>query len=386
MAKAIVIGRSGQHEVNIDEKVYEKAHDAKCSVPQYLEREFGADVDAQAHGTVFNQLLAQNNMNLTRDPHTGLGSATLKDVMDGTISAATTIDGAPLSRILLPAAVLEMVEQNRAADHTSDVAAFEQMLAVDTTIAGSRFEQPVFDASNADGQELSRASQLAVPNIVGKLTVADRAGRIPTYTYGLEISDEAKKAMTIDQVAIYLSRMAANQAALLVDQHINGLVNGDKDTGFAALPTVGLTTFGATANDLTHTAYVRWLRAKRRTCTVSHLWCDEDTYDKIVNRKGRPTTNTLYVDSKELAAYEARPMNFGYTEPQIFIVNKGVIPAGIIVGLDSRFAIARIRNSEANYQATEQLVIRKGEQMRFDNGEIVYRQDDSAWTVLDLTK
>ena len=92
------------------------------------------------------------------------------------------------------------------------------------------------------------------------------------------------------------------------------------------------------------------------------------------------------MDSKELAAYEARPMNFGYTEPQIFIVNKGVIPTGIIVGLDSRFAIARIRNSEANYQATEQLVIRKGEQMRFDNGEIVYRQDDSAWTVLDLTK
>lgn len=387
MAKAILFGRNGQHEISVDEKVYEKAHDAKCSVPQYLEREYGKDLDAKEHGTVFSQLLAQCNMNLSKDQTTGLGSATLGDIYKGTgPAAATTHDAVPLSRILMPAAVLELVEQNRMADTASDVRAFESMIAVDTSISGNRYEQPVFDASGAESQELSRIDQLQVPNIIGSLKVAERAGSIPTYSYGVEISDEAVKAMTIDQVAIYLSRLSSVQAALQVDMHLNTLTQGDKDLGQAALVGKQSDAYdtASTGGVLTHRAYVKWLRENRRRRTVTHVLCDEDTYFKVVDRKGRPTANTLYVEDKEIHAYPQRVMNYGFQEPEIFIVNNGVIPANTLVGLDSKFAIARIRNTEANYQATEELVMRKGKQMRFDSGSVTYRLDDSAWTVLNI--
>ena len=387
MAKAILFGRNGQHEISVDEKVYEKAHDAKCSVPQYLEREYGKDLDAKEHGTVFSQLLAQCNMNLSKDQTTGLGSATLGDIYKGTRpAAATTRDAVPLSRILMPAAVLELVEQNRMADTASDVRAFESMIAVDTSISGNRYEQPVFDASGAESQELSRIDQLQVPNIIGSLKVAERAGSIPTYSYGVEISDEAVKAMTIDQVAIYLSRLSSVQAALQVDMHLNTLTQGDKDLGQAALVGKQSDAYdtASTGGVLTHRAYVKWLRENRRRRTVTHVLCDEDTYFKVVDRKGRPTANTLYVEDKEIHAYPQRVMNYGFQEPEIFIVNNGVIPANTLVGLDSKFAIARIRNTEANYQATEELVMRKGKQMRFDSGSVTYRLDDSAWTVLNI--
>ncbi|WP_274584087.1 hypothetical protein V9W64_10850 [Neisseria leonii] len=390
MSTAILYGRKGRFEVQVDEKIYERAHDAKCSVPQYLEREFGADVDAKEHGTVFEQMLAQCNMNLTRDPVTGLGAASLRAVMDGSIAeganAAITKEAVPLSRILMPAATLALVEKNRAENRANDVALFERMLAVDTSIAGNRYEQPVFDASGAELQEVSRIGQLQVPNIIGKLTVSENTGSIPTFSYGLEISDEARKAMTIDQVAIYLARMATSQAAARLDAQIAALVNGNKAVGQEALGKVKANTFDtAAAGKLTHRAYVKWLRQNRRIRTVDYVLCDEETYFKVVDREGRPKAATVHVEDKEIHAYDTRVLNYGFEEPQIFIVNNGVIPTDTLVGLDSRFAVARIRNSEADYQAAEELVMRKGTQMRFDEGSTMYRLDDTAFTVLDLT-
>lgn len=386
MSKAVIYGASGQHEIEVTEKIYEQAHDAKCSVPQYLQREFGKDVNANEHGTVFAQLLAQSNMSLNGDQKTGLGATVLGQALSGNIMAATTRDAIPLSRILTPAALLELVEVKRAADRSSDIDLFKKMLAVDTSIGGSRFEQPVFDASSADTQEVSRIGQLQVPNLVGKLTVSERAGAIPTYSYGLEISDEAKKAMTFDQVAVYLARMADSQAAARLDNNINMLINGNVDMSQKALSKVKANTFdGAAAGKLTHKAYLKWLRAERRKRTIDWVLCDLETYYKIVERDGRPTATTVKVDDAEINAFATRPANLQFVEPQIFVVNDGVIAANTLVGIDSRYAIARIRNTEADYRAVEELVMRKGEQMRFDEGEVVYRLDDSAWSVLDLT-
>ena len=386
MAKAVIYGRDGRSEIELSAKIYEEAHDAKCTVPQYLERTYGENVDTAVHGSVFSQLLAQCNMNLTNDKSTGLGSASLREIYDGSISAAITKEAVPLSRILMPAAVLALVEKKRSADNSSDIAAFEKLLAVDTSIAGNRFEQPEFDASGAEFQEVSRIGQLQVPNLIGKLTVSERSGYIPTYSFGVEISDDAVKAMTIDQISIYLNRMASAQAAARVDMHINSLIMGDKDVAQAALVSVGANTFdaAATGGKLTHRAYVKWLRHNRRLRTISHILCDEETYYRIVDRAGRPTATTVRVEDKEIQAYDARVMNLGFTEPEIFVVNDGVLPSGVIAGIDSRFAIARIRNSEADYQASEQLIMRRGEQMRFDEGEVVYRLDDTAFTLLDI--
>jgi hypothetical protein len=43
-----------------------------------------------------------------------------------------------------------------------------------------------------------------------------------------------------------------------------------------------------------------------------------------------------------------------------------------------------VRNSQAEYQAAEQFVLRRVQALRFDFGEIVYRLFDEAWDSLTI--
>ena len=60
-------------------------------------------------------------------------------------------------------------------------------------------------------------------------------------------------------------------------------------------------------------------------------------------------------------------------------------PANTLMGLDSRYAIHRIRNSAAAYSAVEEFVLRRAKALRFDFSEIAYRMFDDAFDVLSLT-
>ena len=62
----------------------------------------------------------------------------------------------------------------------------------------------------------------------------------------------------------------------------------------------------------------------------------------------------------------------------------GVVPANTIVGLDSRYAIRKITNLQAEYSAAQELVMRRGQELRFDFGEVATRMYDNAFDVLQL--
>jgi hypothetical protein len=53
--------------------------------------------------------------------------------------------------------------------------------------------------------------------------------------------------------------------------------------------------------------------------------------------------------------------------------------------LDSRFAIRRVRNSNASYQAVEAMVLQRSTFMRIDFGSILYRLRDEAFRFVDFT-
>ena len=313
-------------------------------------------------------------------------------ILDGGISngidASIVRDSVPASRILAPAAVLEMVEVNLAADKTSDIATFEKMIGYNFSVNDDRFEQPVVDFSANDGVRSKAIGQLAAPQLFGRLTVADRMGSIPTYSLGLEMSDKAQKAYTFDFVTRLIARQAAAEKAARVNGHINALVNGDADTQQAALPKVAAKTFDAAAvgKKLTHKAYISWLRRNRARRHIDWVMCDLATYFKIIGREGRPTIQTMPAVYPEAMAEMARAVNLNHLEPQIYIVDDGVIPTDTIVGLDSRYAINRVTNLSANYSAVQELVMRRGTEMRFDFGELVFRGEDAAWDVLELTQ
>ena len=146
------------------------------------------------------------------------------------------------------------------------------------------------------------------------------------------------------------------------------------------LPVVPINKYDSEAGNgvLTHKAYMKWLRNDCRFYQVDYVLCNEDDYFRIIERKGRPNI------SLEQMANATEPINKNFFEPQIFILNEGVVPPGTLVGIDSRYAIARLKNSWANFDAVEEMVMRNGKALHFYERQVVYRHDDQAFKVTTL--
>lgn len=378
-----IVERGGAcQEVPISMQLYKDAAAANMSVPDYFRSQYGANADQNyANGDVFKQAMASVGLEPSR-----FRKMRLNEIFQDNLRSATTANAQAASRILSPAAVLEAVEENPIEKHNDELEIFEKMIALDTSITKRNFEYPVFDSSNATKQLESAIGQLATPVIVGQLKVSEKAYKIPTYSYGLEVSDEAVQALTIDHVATYLRRLKQEMDYARMCNQLNALLNGDVDMDMTPVKVKPVTLFDSAAGNgkLTHKAYVKWLRSARRSCRVDYVICDEETYFSIIKREGRPTILTAPVVDVEQLAQAARPFKFHLYEPEIFIVDDGIVPTGHLYGLDSSGAIARVTNSSANYEATVDLVMRKGQQMRFDYGAVVYRHSERAWNAMSL--
>ena len=303
------------------------------------------------------------------------------------MSASITREGTPASRLLTPAVVLEMAEIQRLDDKKSEIAVFKEQVATTRTIAGNRYEQPLIDLSVPGTAEAGRTSQLTLPNVIGTVTVTSRGGSIPSFGLGLEISDQAMKAFSFDQLALVLNRQRTMHEIRTLSNNMNVLVEGDSDLGMSALPIVKASTFDPAAIDMktfSQRALMKILRENTVMREPSHIWGDEDTYMAYIERTGRKVAAAVYVEDAESGAKLARPINMNVTEPKFWIVEDGVVPRGRLVFLDARYAIEEYINTEANYEATEQLVMRRGTQMRFDYGRVMRRWDDNAWLVVDM--
>ena len=63
-------------------------------------------------------------------------------------------------------------------------------------------------------------------------------------------------------------------------------------------------------------------------------------------------------------------------------VNAGVVAAGTVVGLDTRYGIRRVINVNADYSAIEEYVMRKGSGLRVDYGETAHKLYTDAFSVM----
>ena len=379
-----------QIDVGVD--IYKAAAENSVSVLAQLDSQFAGDVTPGASAS--KQILCQAGMTAVAKATTpqeyraALGNYNVGHAMTG-MSASITREGTPASRLLTPAVVLEMAEIQRLDDKKSEIAVFKEQVATTRTIAGNRYEQPLIDLSVPGTAEAGRTSQLSLPNVIGTVTVTSRGGSIPSFGLGLEISDQAMKAFSFDQLALVLNRQRTMHEIRTLSNNMNVLVEGDSDLGMSALPIVKASTFDPAAIDMktfSQRALMKILRENTVMREPSHIWGDEDTYMAYIERTGRKVAAAMYVEDAESGAKLARPINMNVTEPKFWIVEDGVVPRGRLVFLDARYAIEEYINTEANYEATEQLVMRRGTQMRFDYGRVMRRWDDNAWLVVDMVK
>lgn len=375
-----------QQQVTLDVSIYREAADACLSVPQLLAKKYGV-ADA------FAQICESENIFVGGNKELGIRPSTMAEVLNGTqIDAAiTTKDSVPASRILFPAVFMQAIEDKLAVNYSMTTQAFESMIAFDQSISGDRYEQPQINYAGPEAARASGIAQLAQPNTMVMITSSDKAYRIPTFSMGLEVSDQALRASTLDLVALSLARQALVQANERAQGYMYNLYAGDVDNGESSLSALGRVTAAssldsaATTGTLTQKAWTKWLCKDATKRTITHVVTDLDTALAIENRANRPNVTGDNPNSPRINTLMQVINPLWPTQVKLFLTLDPSWPAGTIMGIDSNWAIRRVRNVTADYSAVEAYVMRRATGMRFDFGEHVNRMFNEAFDVLTLT-
>lgn len=397
----IITADGKQQEVKLPTSIYKEAFDAKLSVSTFINRKY--PTLGAKEGSAFSQLCAYEGIFLPKAGNeAGLRAAVIGDILDGKVSLdAATVQqrGDPYggqSRILFPAAVIEMIEADMAKDLTTDVVLFDRMVAVNLNIGTDIFEQPIIDYQTPNGPDgtarakAQRIAQLAEPAAMAIFTTSDAPRKLGTWSIGAEFSQQALRSTTLDLVSLSLGRFLRVEKDARVYQYLNDLFAGDGDLNIGAISAVTSSTLNgsATAGVLTHKAWLKFLYRNRKYRKIDYVICDIDTYLKIEGRTGRPGSIGVLDPSLPRIDPQATAMNPYVDNVKVLLVDAaadgGPVPANTVWALDSRHAVIKITNTQAAYSAAETFALKRSEAFRIDWSEACYRQWDMAFDVLTI--
>lgn len=394
-----------KHEVPVTMALYQEAKEQGISLAQLVNTKFaeaGAEPDLKL-GTVFQQVSASEGLVIVGENPFGQRSPYLQDIFEGKSgynAATTTTDrSAPYgtqARTLFPAAVIEMIEDSMQPDRTTDSAMFDKMVKMRQSINSDSYIQPVisYKGANRGGDtgvnapKAQRIAELSLTPMMLMLGTSEKIRTVPTYGIGIEVSEKAMKATTLDMMVLTVNRYTQIEKDARVYQYLSDIFLGDVDHNSGAVPAVTSTSLdsAATGGVLTHKAWVKFLALKRKTRKLTHIICDIDTYLKIEGRTGRPGSNN-YDPTLERVDPQARPMNNnGFANDVVYMIvdsaaEGGPIPAGEVWALDKDNGILMVRNASADFKATEDFVLRRSSAMVWHWGELALRM----WGDAELT-
>lgn len=367
-------------------EVYKAAAEAGMDLRQYLRTQC-ADFDVTM-GDPIDQMMTNAGM-MDAQHRTGPALTMAQMASMTTAEGFRRPDGSDNSlgaRLLYPQLILETLNANALRDDGSDILAiWESMIALTRNINGNKAEQPIIDTSAPEGSRSGRIAQLAEPETMISITTGEKSFRIPTNSIGLMIANDAMAATTIDLVRIVMEAQSRGDKIRRVNEQIRAMVFGDIDAGIAALPVTKIGTFDSKITEngvITKRAYLKWLQSVQKTANVSTLLTDIDTAIDLDEALLPKVTGT---DASKISNSWGG-INLGITQPRITPFDTDVFGAGIIVGLDPRYAIQRFVNISASYDAIEEYVMRKATGFRVDFGESATRLYDEAWSVVSLQK
>lgn len=385
--------------------IYAEAHKANLSVAQYINRMFAADKPDERLGTPFEQILASEGLGVVGKNPYGLRHPTVAEVLDGTSgvlgssSANSKDQGSPFgaaARSLFPAALVALIESAVPKDYTTDTVVFDDLVAMTQSVPTENFIQPVVTYSTAGGPEQAKAQRIAqfsdAPNML-RFGTSERPRSLPTYGIGLEFSQQALRATTLDIVAMTVNRFLAIEKDGRVYQYLSSIFAGDSDLNVGAVSAVTTNSLdtAATGGVVTHKSWLKFLARRRKLRRITHVIGDIDSYLKVEGRTGRPGSNN-YDPTLARIDPQARmaPQQTGFgNDVKWFLVDAaadgGPVPANTVWALDSTKGIVKVSNTAASYQAAESFVLRRSEAMVMHWSEDVYRMyGDSDLTPFDV--
>lgn len=349
----------------------------------------------EKYGSAFEQAMEQCDLFIGGNRKAGIRKSNFGDILNPSKEAASPItrDNVPASRILFPPAILSVVEDKLKVDRSQATNAVNKMVGYEDSIQGTRFERPVLNFSKPEAARSAPVAQLSLPNVMLSITASDKGMVVPSWSLGLEISEQALQITAIDLVGLALSRQAEVERNERSNTQILSLLNGDVDNGQSALSGISgkVVTAGSldgtiTGNGvLTQKAWLTWLSTNSTKRTIDIIVTDLATAMAIENRTGKPIITTDNPQSPRIDTLFTVLNPSWPSNVQIYLTTDVNWPANTIMGIDSRYAIHRVGSLSAQYSAIEQFALKRSTAMRFDNGELLYRLFDEAYEVLTLT-
>lgn len=386
---AYIDNAGGVQQVTIDPSIYSEAKKAGLTVPALLNRTY-PDACAK-HGSAAEQLFASEGLvTVSAKNPLQIRPASVADILDGKSGfGAGPVNnkdqGSPFgsaSRILFPAALIASVESAMMKDRQTDSVVFNEMVGFTNNIGSENFEQPVINYQGQGGPENAKAQRVAqlsnAPSML-KITTSDRMRRLSSHAIGMEISEQALRASSLDLVALTMARFFEVERDERVYRYIADLFGGNQDLIIGAVTPVTTVSLDSTAaaGTVTHRAWVKFLARNRKFRRITHCIADIDTYLKVEGRTGRPGSNN-YDPTLARIDPQAVAINQGFgNDVRWFITDAatdgGPVPVNTVYALDRSQAIAKVVNTAAAYTGSEEFVLRRATAMRMDWSEDVYR-------------
>ena len=380
-------GATQQYEVTLD--VVREAGSASLSVRDYVNGILPTNADA--YGDTFSQLCASEGIVLVPQKKHGIRAPSLDAILTGrSVLEAGAIVRQPSTqaRVLLMPAIGALIEDKLLSDLDMNADAFDNMIALDETIADEWLLWPEINFSGPEAARSQVTSQLAKPASMMTVTTSEKSVRIPTYSLGAEFSQQSQKYVNLDLIALAIARQVAVERNDRANTNLLNILNGDADMGQGSLSSLGKVTTAvsldaAATAGITQLAWISWLYKNSKKRRIDFLVTDIAGAMAIEGRANRPVIgndnpNSPRIDTTVSVANPTWAANL-----PIFIVDPSVgWPAKTVLGLDSRFALHRVSSTNASYEAQEEFVLRRGTAMRWDFGQIVRRLFTDAFEVL----
>jgi len=388
-------------EVTLDVSDYRAASESKLSLAQYYAQKYPVkqvlegDRVVYPDGTPLEQFAACAGIRVRPDPARGIRATTMAEIMHGVtdLSAGALVRPQGVGadnisgRILFQEIMMQMINAVLMEDKDDYLIPWENAIAVKDNIIGPRADQPLINVTGPEASAAQPIGQLAEPAVMVSITLSQRSYTIPTKSIGLMVADEALKATSIDLVAVMLASQARGERIRRIESDMAGIINGDVDTGSAAVTFANASTYDTVAtinaaNPITQLAWVKWLREKYQTMSVTDVVTDIDSALAIEARSGKPTvlTDTSSQANRFPADYSIE--NMGMPLPKLLLVPTAVVGADRVVGFDRRYALRQVTNISASYSAVETFVMRRGQGLRFDYGTAIFKLYPEAFTGL----
>ena len=380
-------GENHEFEVSLD--VIKAAAENRQSVRDYVNSTL--DTDASKYGDAFSQLCASEGIVLIPQKDYGMRAPSLQSVLSGRpILEAGAIVRQPSSqaRALLMPAIGALVEDKLVADLNMNADEFDSLVAQDDTIADEWLLWPEINFNGPEAARSQVTSQLAKPATMMSITTSEKSIRIPTFSLGIEWSEQATKYIQLDLLALAIARQVAVERNDRANQNLLMMLNGDADMGQGSLSSLGKVTTAvsldsAATTGITQKAWMLWLYQNSKKRKLNALVTDIAGAMALEGRANKPVITGDNPNSPRIDANVSVKNPTWNSDLPIFIVDPSVgWPAKTILGLDTRYAIQRVTSTNASYQAQEDFVLRRGSAMRFDFGQTCRRIFTDAFEVM----